>query len=100
MALRRDQRSRLRKLLWDRQGGLCCYCERSMAVSFGSKKTEAKRLGIFIREVADRRATLEHLKRRAEGGGNGKDNLALACNSCNRERGETDWLTFKTLKAG
>lgn len=35
---------------------------------------------------------LEHLNRRSDGGGNERDNIALACHECNSTRGNVDWL--------
>ena len=44
--------------------------------------------------------SIEHLNRRAEGGANDRDNIALACHACNTGRGTVDWLTYKTIKRG
>jgi 5-methylcytosine-specific restriction endonuclease McrA len=44
--------------------------------------------------------TLEHLRRKANGGSDGFDNLALACRDCNVGRGNLDWLTYKSMKMG
>ncbi|PDT84369.1 MULTISPECIES: HNH endonuclease [Sinorhizobium] len=44
--------------------------------------------------------TIEHLERRAEGGSKRRDNVALACLRCNRERGAMDWLTYTTWRRG
>lgn len=43
-------------------------------------------------------ATIEHLKRRADGGRDHRDNVAMACKRCNDERGEVDWLTYTTFR--
>ncbi|MGV1793815.1 HNH endonuclease [Rhizobium sp. A37_96] len=45
-------------------------------------------------------ATIEHLRRRADGGSDHSDNLALACKECNDGRGEVDWLTYRSFKRG
>lgn len=75
--------------LFDRQNGRCCYC------------------GAFVVISADREmqrcldaATIEHLRRRAEGGTNHIDNLAMACRRCNHERGNMDWQTYATFRRG
>lgn len=44
--------------------------------------------------------TIEHLRRKADGGCNGLHNKALACYRCNVERGEIDWLTYKSFRMG
>jgi 5-methylcytosine-specific restriction endonuclease McrA len=44
--------------------------------------------------------TIEHLNRRADGGGNDRDNVALACYACNTGRGTVDWLTYATIRRG
>ncbi|MCZ4073563.1 HNH endonuclease [Agrobacterium sp. LMR679] len=61
---------------------------------------EAKRLNIPKNQVPNRRVTLEHLQRRADGGGGNRDNLAVACKGCNSARGRTDWLTYKSIQMG
>lgn len=38
------------------------------------------------RPVADLHPTIEHLKRRADGGKNGMENLVVACRKCNNSR--------------
>ncbi|WP_246590409.1 MULTISPECIES: HNH endonuclease [Rhizobium] len=44
--------------------------------------------------------TLEHLRRRADGGRNNRDNIALACKRCNEERGGMDWLLYTSYRRG
>lgn len=41
-------------------------------------------------------ATIEHLRRRADGGTDRLDNLAIACLQCNYMRGTMSWVEFKT----
>lgn len=36
-------------------------------------------------------ATMDHIISKALGGGNGYDNVVLACNSCNAFRNHRDW---------
>lgn len=69
-----------------KQGRKCCYCECEMIIT--SPKT-----GTMTNPAM---ATLEHLNRRADGGDNNKDNLAIACWECNHGRGRVDWLTYKS----
>lgn len=55
-------------------------------------------LKIKRKEMRMRRATREHLRRRAEGGIRTKDNLVLACNGCNSSRGvipPNDWRDIR-----
>jgi 5-methylcytosine-specific restriction endonuclease McrA len=43
-------------------------------------------------------ATLEHLRRRADGGKDNRDSFAAACKKCSDSRGEHDWLFYASLK--
>ncbi len=45
-------------------------------------------------------ASLEHLRRRCDGGTSRLDNLALACVQCNNGRGSMNWLVYTSLKRG
>jgi len=72
--------------LWDAQRGRCCYCERPLL-------RDAK-------QNHPARCTLEHLRRKADGGRDNVDNLALACRECNEGRGSLDWLTYTSLVRG
>jgi 5-methylcytosine-specific restriction endonuclease McrA len=45
-------------------------------------------------------ATLDHVRPRSEGGPTLPDNLVLACQACNGERGIMDVDIFRTLKHG
>lgn len=47
-----------------------------------------------------RRATREHLIRRAEGGIRTKDNIVLACNECNSSRGTIPPNDWKEIRQG
>ncbi len=62
----------LRKLLLERDGNSCHWCQKKMDLSFNS--------------TAAISCTIEHIKRRCEGGANSLDNLALAHRVCNNER--------------
>jgi hypothetical protein len=44
--------------------------------------------------------TIEHLRRKIDGGTGHLDNKALACLECNSGRGDMDWLTYKSWKCG
>lgn len=74
-----------------KQDGKCCYCGvfllRADAVKPNGKPHPHA-------------ATIEHLRRRCDGGTNHLDNKAAACRECNHHRGSTDWLTYKSLKMG
>lgn len=78
-----------RDILLERQKYRCCYCDCHL---------------LYPHAVTDngrphpRAATLEHLRRRADGGDGSLDNKAVACRECNSSRGEMDWLSYKTLK--
>ena len=52
------------------------------------------------RRRPDNAETIEHLRRRSDGGRNNRDNIALACKRCNQERGAMDWLTYTTWRRG
>ena len=77
--------------LYNKQGGFCYYCHRPAWLFGVEKKIDARRrLGIGLyapsRVLNDRRATREHLRRRADGGTNLQDNLVMACAGCNHSR--------------
>lgn len=72
--------------LFLKQNKKCCYCERIMVLN--KPKPGDPPL--------PNRATREHLDRRADGGDNNPDNLAIACQECNSGRGRVDWLTYKS----
>ncbi len=73
-----------------RQGTKCCYCECEMVICERVRG----------RPDNPKTETLEHLKRKEEGGGNELDNLALSCFLCNVGRGRMDWLTYKSYIMG
>lgn len=80
-----------RDLIAEKQGGRCCYCEVKLVQS-------TDRLGNG--RVHPRAVTIEHLRRRADGGTGVLDNKAAACYECNTGRGSTDWLTYKSIRMG
>lgn len=79
-----------RNTLIKHQRNKCCYCECDL-------------LPVNTRNhhgLHPRSATVEHLRRKSEGGSNAIGNKAVACHECNLGRGATDWLTYKSLKMG
>ncbi|WP_242221604.1 HNH endonuclease [Shinella zoogloeoides] len=91
MTKRKTTAQKHRTLLIAKQGGKCCYCERRLLHHMTALENG---------NVHPRAATIEHLRRRCEGGSNHLDNKAVACHECNTSRGSTDWLTYKSLKMG
>jgi 5-methylcytosine-specific restriction endonuclease McrA len=82
----------VRTILRHKQGNNCCYCGVQM---FRFKGGNLPKGG--LPPAAE---TLEHLRRKVDGGTNRTDNLALSCAACNSGRGSIDWLTYKSLKMG
>lgn len=80
-----------RDLIAEKQNWTCCYCGRGL-LKADALKANGK--------PHPRAATVEHLRRRCEGGTNHPDNKAVACLECNRGRGSVDWLTYKSIKMG
>lgn len=81
-----------KKILLEKQGLVCCYCE-CVLIDVDSTNMQYK-------DIPANQATVEHLKRKSDGGKNNLDNLALACIRCNMGRGDVDWLTYKCYKMG
>lgn len=91
---------KIRTKLFQLQRGKCCYCERDMYYAgVESADSAAHRFGLTKKTVYIRSATLEHLRRKADGGDSSPDNVALACQQCNTHRGALSWVEFKTLRA-
>lgn len=86
MDKRRSRRARW--LLFWKQDGMCFYCQQPMSLSFSRKDN-----------IWGNAATLEHLLRRADCGGNKIRNFALACRDCNNRRGAVDWRTYVALRS-
>lgn len=92
----------LSRLYHDHQGR-CFYCGRETYLpgQAGVTREEAsKRLGLPPGRgpLRQRRATIEHLKRVADGGTRA-DGIVLACAECNSGRGETpveQWKAFRS----
>lgn len=68
-------RRRIVRILLARDGDRCFWCN--------------------VRFRGDVLPTIEHLLPRSEGGGNGLDNLALACHWCNQKRGVMPVAEFR-----
>lgn len=62
----------VKNYLRERDGDACCWCQRIMSFN--------------IKPSSKYYPTIEHLKRKCEGGSNSLDNLALAHKFCNNER--------------
>lgn len=86
----RQTRAQLKALLHRRQGGLCCYCSKPTLLHPDPWPSGAR--------TPDNFATIEHLRRKVDGGTSDRDNLAIACFECNAERGGMSWVEFKTVK--
>lgn len=80
-------------LLFERQGGLCFYCERPTWLPHEGAKKASVRLEMptegdkWHKNIRKRMATIEHLHRRADGGPDKIENYVIACNGCNGSRG-------------
>jgi len=85
--MNKARRRYIRWLLFGQQEGRCFYCGELMSLSFARRD-----------HIWGNSATLEHLRRRADGGGNGKENLVLACRECNIRRGDRDPVTYRALR--
>lgn len=75
--------ARIRKAIRKRDGDRCHYCGSVM-------KFDDKNYGLS--------ATVEHLKRKADGGSSRIRDLVLACRSCNEARGIIYSGLFNQLK--
>lgn len=84
--------------LWHNQNGRCFYCGADTYLPGGgeTKDHARQRFGIVpgtkrsAKAFRRRYATLEHLKRKADGGTKAFANLVMACHGCNVRRGEMD----------
>lgn len=80
-----QSRRHLRWLLFGQQNGLCFYCQEPMSLSY------ARRDNIWGNSL-----TVEHLTRRADGGGG---HLVAACRTCNSRRGDRDPAAYRALRS-
>ena len=84
MSKRPQMRAELRDLFY-KTGGVCAYCRRQTA------------LPAFHANRERIRATLDHRVPLSRGGAMRGDNLVLACNKCNNEKGDMlpdEWRDF------
>lgn len=81
------QRIRLFEDIFLRDGGCCVYCG-----------TRTRRLQKGLSRAPDL-ATLDHVVPRSQGGPLSRENLVLACQACNNERGVMAAEAFRALKA-
>lgn len=82
MALNSRQGRHILARMIEKQGGICCYCKRRFT------------------PVGKTRATIEHLRAKADGGSDRVANLAAACFHCNQHRGRQKLQAKQRAKAG
>lgn len=80
-----ESRRRSRRILFERQGGLCHWCNKIMTLN---------RRAVSSPEYA----TFEHLKERARGGKWNFANIVLSHNSCNEARNLAKILKPEAIK--
>jgi 5-methylcytosine-specific restriction endonuclease McrA len=87
----------LREVLYIAQAGRCCYCDHVMYTqgALGASRF-ASLYGLTKRQALARKASLEHLVKKADGGTSRRHNVALACVACNSKRQDTSWVEFAT----
>lgn len=73
-----------RERAYSKQHKRCFYC--SATIWLRNPAAFARRNSISIRESARFRCTAEHLRARAEGGANTRENIVAACFFCNSRR--------------
>ncbi|MNM24916.1 hypothetical protein D3C81_353560 [compost metagenome] len=76
--------SKIRSTAFQRQQGLCIYCQRPMWQSHLRVFAAANGLTKF--QASQRRCTAEHLQARCDGGSSQQANIAAACAYCNQQR--------------
>ncbi|WP_230529826.1 HNH endonuclease [Microvirga roseola] len=82
------QRLKLFEDVFARDGGRCVYCGvATHRLAKGQSRSPTL-------------ATLDHVVPRSLGGPLSRENLVLACQACNNERGVMDADAFRALKAG
>ncbi|GJE77761.1 HNH endonuclease [Methylorubrum suomiense] len=80
--------------LFDLTGGTCCYCGcQTYLPRSEPRAVVAARFGLALgqpgvkKALRRRTATREHIVRKADGGGDNRRNLTIACHLCNITRG-------------
>lgn len=94
--------------LWRAHEGRCWYCDRTTWVEGTMSKAQARLVFCHpstpIAEqrtiIRHRRATREHLIRRADGGIRTPGNIVLACNYCNSTRGVIPPDAWRIIRRG
>lgn len=86
--MKMPQRQKLFEDIFARDGGCCVYCG-----------VTTRPMGKGVRRGPDI-ATLDHVLPRSRGGALTRENLVLACASCNNARGVMDADAFRALRAG
>lgn len=91
------------KRLWKAQDGLCYYCAAETYIPGPDETRAAAKVRFGIPQgkgsgklLRRRQASLEHLKRRADGGTMANTNLVMACKGCNVRRGEMEVEEYKS----
>ena len=106
MARRSHTNTSLLKHLIYRRGSRCEFCgEVVVCVALVRRRNRIKLTASHLtyrnglgQRVTERIATVEHIQRRADGGGNRLDNVAVACVFCNQERNRRHHPKRKTCK--
>ena len=84
--MRRNRNSCFFEAIFARDRGLCVYCG-----------VPVLRPGLGLHRASDR-ATLDHLIPKSQGGALTENNVVLACQACNNERGTLDAEAFRAHK--
>jgi len=84
--MKAERQRKLFELIFAQAGGRCSYCG-----------IEVRRRGPGLHRAPDL-ATLDHVQPRAMAGRTVPDNLVLACQACNNERGIRDAEEFRREK--
>lgn len=77
---------RSRLIAYHCQQGCCYYCGVSTWLPDSDPIEFVLQTGLKKRQVRGFQATAEHVRARCDGGGNGQDNIVVACWFCNKRR--------------
>lgn len=72
-----ERRQRVKKDVYERDGGLCRYCGRDLDLDFNNYRRKT---------MLPRIATVDHLLEKRKGGLYSRDNLWCCCQKCNNKR--------------
>lgn len=90
-----------RHKLYFAQAGECCYCGTVMLMTGDMRIGRFMQIyGLTKKQASNRRASIEHLKRRTDGGTHALHNVALACTLCNSKRQSTPWNIYAQRRSG